>query len=373
MQTDKEAWLIATLDAIAQFRATKEPLKNVVKRVAVQRRLGARDRAKMSEAAFFWSRKYELGQEHIAQKLKSQGIGRPTIRQMDEFVLSAFCEGEESSPAEFPEWFIKKITSGYKEGTEALLQSLTTRAGPTLAVDTRYAKVSSVLEALDELDVKYVLGKRMGESIRILQSPFRLEALPKALHPHVWVMDESSQFAASQVQAAPEEMVLDYCAGGGGKTRFLSSRGAKLVAMDISERRLLNAKERCDLDEVLFVVADGRDPPFEDETFDWVIVDAPCSGTGTLRRAPDLLLRLKESEIAEFVKLQREILQGAFRVLKPNGVLIYATCSLFKEENADQVEWALKKFNLELETSVQLLPSTDETDGFFVATLKKGV
>lgn len=371
MSLKKEAWLVAALDAIAQFRATKEPLRNVVKRLSVQRRLGSRDRAKMSDVTFAWSRMSEMSQDAIMLELKQQGITRPSVRQIDEAIINKCAQGESSADVEYPEWFIAKVTKAYAQEAPELLKSLHVRAGPTLAVDTRYTKISAVTAALDALDVSYELSERVEEAIRIVQTPFRVESLPKALQSHVWIMDESSQYAASQVQAKIGDRVLDYCAGGGGKTRFLSSRGASVVAMDISERRILSAKERCHDDDVVFVVADGLKPPFEDASFEWILVDAPCTGTGTLRRAPDLLMRLKASDIADYVKLQRDLLQNATRLLKPSGVLVYATCSIFPEENMEQVAWAQSSLDLTSLHTLQLLPSKDASDGFFVATLKK--
>lgn len=371
MSLKKDVWLIAALDAIAQFRATKEPLKNVVRRLSTQRHLGAHDRRNMSEAVFGWSRIHASGQSNVMRELKQKGISRPTVRQIDEAIIAKWLQEGGQGKADFPEWFAAKLSKAYGDEAGDLMMSLQHRAGPTLAIDIRHASMDEVCAALDGLGVAYGISDLFKEAIRIVQSPFRIESLPKALQHHVWLMDESSQLAASQVRPKGDEWVLDLCAGGGGKTRFLSTRGAKVVAMDISERRIISARERCEDGAAIFMVADGCHPPFEEGSFDWILLDAPCSGTGTLRRAPDLLLRLKESDIPEFVALQRQLLQSAYRLLKPSGVLIYATCSIFPEENHQQISWAQEGLKFSHLHELQLLPSRDHTDGFYVAALKK--
>jgi 16S rRNA (cytosine967-C5)-methyltransferase len=151
----------------------------------------------------------------------------------------------------------------------------------------------------------------------------------------------------------------------------LVSRGAKVVAMDVSERRLESAKKRCPGEAVRFVVGDATEPPFKPASFDYILLDSPCSGTGTLRRAPDLLLRLQESDLPAFVDLQRRLITSMAGLLNPGGQLVYATCSLLAEENHEQIAWALAAFGLDLVSERQLLPSQDNSDGFYVAVLRK--
>src|SRR3989338_6128198 len=121
-------------------------------------------------------------------------------------------------------------------------------------------------------------------------------------------MDEGSQIIAQTVNAMPGGLVLDMCAGGGGKTRYLLQTGAEITAMDISEKRLQESLKREGVKAAKHVTADGLNPPFEKDSFDWVLVDAPCSGTGTLRRAPDVLTRLTEEKVKEYVELQQGLI-----------------------------------------------------------------
>jgi 16S rRNA (cytosine967-C5)-methyltransferase len=182
-------------------------------------------------------------------------------------------------------------------------------------------------------------------------------------------MDEGSQVVATAVRAQPGERVLDVCAGGGGKSRILVGTGATVVAADIDGGRL-----RVSLPEgVQGVVADGTRSPFALASFDRVLVDAPCSGTGTLRRAPDLAMRLEESSIEALAERQRELLGAALDLVKSGGTVVYATCSLLDDENnavVDAVVGARRDTKREPGPFDGYLTPPD-SDGFFIATLRK--
>jgi 16S rRNA C967 or C1407 C5-methylase (RsmB/RsmF family) len=103
---------------------------------------------------------------------------------------------------------------------------------------------------------------------------------------------------------------------------------------------------------------------------DWVLIDVPCSGSGTLRRNPDMKWKFTEDTIPSLVKTQREILGKALLFVKKGGRLVYATCSIFKEENQDQVKWFLENYPLELVNQISILPEMHGRDGFFGATFR---
>lgn len=356
MSLEKEGWFVAALDAISQFRATKEPLKNVVKRLSAQRKLGPRDRARMSDAVFAWSR---------AIHQTKPKANRQSFRQMDEAIIMDWLQSDKPIEQSFPDWFVAKLNQAYGDQTSSLLESLAKRAGPTLAFDPRHTSKEEVCTALDEAKIEYVTWKHFEDAICIRAPKCRLEL------KHVWIMDGGSQLIAQLALPKDGKKILDACAGGGGKTQFLLSRGARVTAMDISERRLDEAKKRCRNERVHFVVGDATNPPFEAHSFEHILIDAPCSGTGTIRRAPDLLLRLSETELEGYVALQRQILKAMVHVLKPGGTLVYATCSILPEENHLQAKWAEEELGLKLTFEQQLLPSLDDSDGFYVAIFRK--
>ena len=295
MSLEKEGWFVAALDVISQFRATKEPLKNVVKRLSTQRKLGPRERSRMSDAVFAWSRIVHES-EAVVEKLKKLGVRRPTHRQIDEAIIAEWLQGE-SDAQTFPAWFTSKLCQAYGDEAVALLESLQKRAGPTLAFDPRHTSKAEVCAALEAAQIEYADWKYLEDPICIRSQKFRTSLLPEQIQKHIWIMDGGSQLIAHLALPKDQKKILDACAGGGGKTKFLLSRGARVTAMDISERRLDEAKKRCGNERVHFVVGDATNPPFEAHSFETILIDAPCSGTGTIRRAPDLLLRLSENQI----------------------------------------------------------------------------
>lgn len=357
---NQPGWFVAALDAISQFRATKEPLKNIAKRIAEKRRLGPRERTKMSDAVFAWAR--------VASDSSTKG--RASFREFDEAILRKWLEGE-TGETRFPAWFVASLENAYGDRSPALLEALHRRAGPSLAVDIRKSSVAAVCAALDAAQVSYARWAHFDEAICILEQRFRLEKLPQDIQRCVWLMDPASQLVAQAAVPPSGVKILDACAGAGGKTQFLLSRGAKVIAMDVSKRRLDNAKIRCRGETVTFEVGDATNPPFKPGSLEHILLDAPCSGTGTVRRAPDLLLRLTQEQVQKYVELQRSMLVSLCTLLKQGGRLVYATCSILPKENQEQVAWALSALPVKCISERQLLPSQDDSDGFFVAVLEK--
>ena len=213
------------------------------------------------------------------------------------------------------------------------------------------------------------------------------------------VQDEGSQIAALLADARPGMRVIDFCAGAGGKTLALAAsmnnRG-HLVASDVSARRLERATERLRRAGASIVqrlpLSGARDKWVKRHkaSFDRVFVDAPCTGTGTWRRNPDAKWRLKPEDLAELTALQAEILDSASRLVKAGGRLIYATCSLLREEDEEQVEkflathagftvlpaWRVWRDTIggkppDKGAMLRLTPARHGTDGFFVAIVER--
>jgi 16S rRNA (cytosine967-C5)-methyltransferase len=211
------------------------------------------------------------------------------------------------------------------------------------------------------------------------------------------VQDEGSQLLAMLVAPRRGEMVADFCAGSGGKTLALGALMAntgRLYAFDISEKRLANLKPRLARSGLSNIhpqlIANERDQKLKRLAgkFDRVLVDAPCSGLGTLRRNPDLKWRQTPKDIEELAVKQSNILSAAAKLVKPGGRLVYATCSLLREENEAIVEAfmaqhpqfkgtsatdILAQQKVELDTGIYLkmLPHLHGTDGFFAAVMAK--
>ncbi len=213
------------------------------------------------------------------------------------------------------------------------------------------------------------------------------------------IQDEGSQLIAVACNAKPGQQVLDYCAGGGGKTLALANAmkvKGRIVAMDMEESRLLKSKERFRRARVSDIIevrplSDEKHRKWlkrQKETFDCTLVDAPCMGTGTWRRNPDTRWKVFGPGLAELLKVQAEILDRVVHTVKPGGRLVYATCSVLPEENEAQVEAFLKRHpDFELPDLkdvwpdgvtppcegkyMRLTPLRHGTDGFFAAVLVK--
>lgn len=177
-------------------------------------------------------------------------------------------------------------------------------------------------------------------SIR-LASRGQLSTLPGFATGDWWVQDAAAAIPVQLAGDVAGKRVLDICAAPGGKTMQLAAKGAQVTALDISDQRMARLKENLDRTQLLAktVVADAL--TYQDDPFDVVVLDAPCSATGTIRRHPDLPHVKTQSSIQDLVALQRNLLNRAPSLLKPGGTLIYCTCSLLPEEGENQIRTLL--------------------------------
>jgi len=211
--------------------------------------------------------------------------------------------------------------------------------------------------------------------------PARLFATQAWANGEFYVQDPSTLIAVDVLDPQPGDSVLDVCAAPGGKTTYIAQKmqnRGKIVAADSSNVRLGRVAENCrrlGAEIVATLPCDGTrlDRCLRGERFDRVLVDAPCSNTGVMRRRPDLRWRIQEKEIARLAALQLKLLNQAVGLTKPGGVLVYSTCSLESEENERVVEQFIGSHaDVRLETTRSLFPPRDGCDGAFVARLGKG-
>jgi len=225
-----------------------------------------------------------------------------------------------------------------------------------------------------------------------LPSGINVEAMPEWRDGAIEVQDEGSQIVTMAANAAPGQRVVDLCAGAGGKTLALAAAMANegaILACDIDRARLSRLQPRAERAGVSIVETRLLYPKREAEALaDWngkadcMLVDAPCSGTGTWRRNPEARWRLTPDRIAKLEKTQAHILDLGMPLVKPGGTLLYIVCSLLDEEGAGQVDrflerhpgWKAEPLTLPAGTprgaGLRLTPAHDRTDGFFVARLK---
>lgn len=192
------------------------------------------------------------------------------------------------------------------------------------------------------------------------------------------VQDEGSQIVATHIQAKPGEHVLDFCAGSGGKTLAFAHKmeeKGQIYLYDIRPHALIQAKQRlkrAGIQNVQLLDKEKLKKKGLLNRMNWILLDVPCSGTGTLRRNPDMKWRFDPDMIDRLVAEQREIFDQAMKYLAPQGQIVYATCSILPEENHQQIAYFLKKYSLKL-TGIPFFtfPQRGGMDGFFAAVLTR--
>lgn len=299
-----------------------------------------------------------------------------------------------------PQWLLDLLLEQYgKEETLQLADALNQPAPLDVRVNTVKATLEQVTQALDFAGIAYTILPGVPDALRLNGKPalHRLKAFTDGWFE---VQDVGSQLLAHLVAPKRGEMVVDFCAGAGGKTLALGAlmrNSGRLYAFDISEGRLAKLKPRLarsGLSNVHPVRIDHENDAKIKRLagkIDRVLVDAPCSGLGTLRRNPDLKWRQTPDSVRELISTQASILQSASRLLKSNGRLVYATCSLLQQENQQIVEafltanptWKLCPVSEVLQAQritlpgidaapyLQLLPHQYDSDGFFAAVLMR--
>ncbi|UVW27992.1 RsmB/NOP family class I SAM-dependent RNA methyltransferase [Massilia sp. H6] len=299
--------------------------------------------------------------------------------------------------ANLPTWLYDKFVAqfGEQEALE-LAAVLNTPAPLDLRVNSIKATRDEVMAELAKAPIAAEPMRFAPLGLRVLKKP-ALQNLPLFKDGAIEVQDEGSQVLSQIVGARRGEMVVDFCAGAGGKTLALGAlmrNTGRLYAFDVSEKRLAKLKPRMARSGLSNVhpvlIAHERDAKIKRLAgkIDRVLVDAPCSGLGTLRRNPDVKWRQRPEAIGEMQEKQAAILDGAARLLKGGGRLVYATCSLLTEENDFIVEQFLathpdfelvpmskvlaeQKIPLEMGDYLKMLPHKHQTDGFFAAVMDR--
>ena len=296
-----------------------------------------------------------------------------------------------------PAWILERLFAQHGEpGALAMIAALNLPASLDLRVNTIKSNREDVIEALTHAGLAPEPTPYAPLGLRLLKKP-SLQNMPLFKDGAIEVQDEGSQLLVQIVNAKRGEMVVDFCAGAGGKTLALGAlmrNTGRLYAFDVSDKRLAKLKPRLarsglsNVHPVLIAHENDAKVKRLAGKIDRVLVDAPCSGLGTLRRNPDVKWRQTAQGIDELNVKQIAILRGAARLVKPGGRLVYATCSVLDEENeaivqqflAAHEDFALvkmsavlaeQKITLEMDDYLKLLPNLHQTDGFFAAVLER--
>jgi 16S rRNA (cytosine967-C5)-methyltransferase len=310
------------------------------------------------------------------------GVLRSFLRQSADVRTRA--RRSEVARHSFPQWWIDKLRQDYPGQYGAILESGNQRPPMTLRVNRRRMSPAEYVELLHDQDIS---GEMLEESAVVLDRPRPVAEVPGFADGQVSVQDASAQRAASLLDLQAGQRVLDACAAPGGKTaHILETADVHVTALDREAARLDRLRDnlsrlglRADI-----VCADATDPQawWNGASFQRVLADVPCSGSGVVRRHPDIKWLRRRADVEQFAALQARMLEALWRVLESGGKLLYATCSVFHEENHIQVARFLDRHrdarrlplagddtNRE-EPAGQILPD-ERHDGFFYALLQK--
>ncbi|MDR1162248.1 MAG: 16S rRNA (cytosine(967)-C(5))-methyltransferase RsmB [Candidatus Accumulibacter sp.] len=305
------------------------------------------------------------------------GVLRNYLRQRE--VLISEGNDDEAVRARHPLWWVKRLKKDYPDRWESVVDAGNSAPPMALRVNLRKTSADAYADALAASGLKAKKLKARGEfgdAALLLEVPVSVDRLPGFYDGLVSVQDLGAQCAATLLAPATGKRVLDACAAPGGKTaHLLESADVDLVALDVDAVRAGRIEEnlrRLGLSaEVRVADCRALKTWWDGCAFDAVLVDAPCSGSGVVRRHPDIKALRRESDIRKFAVTQGAILDALWPTLAPGGRLLYATCSVFVEENAGVVDaFLVRRPDAESIQERQLLPDP-EHDGFYYALLRK--
>ena len=320
-------------------------------------------------------------------------IKRPQLKGLINGVLRQFQRNQDELLAEFaetdirflhPSWIAKRIKQAYPQQWQAILEANNQRPPMWLRVNRNHHSRDEWLALLEQAGMKGFTHPDYPDAVR-LETPASVMALPGFNEGWVTVQDASAQGCTHFLSPKNGEQILDLCAAPGGKTTHILEVApqASVLAVDVDEKRLSRVYENLKRLGMNAQVkqGDGRFPSqwCGEQQFDRILLDAPCSATGVIRRHPDIKWLRRDRDIAELAQLQAEILDATWAHLKPGGTLVYATCSILPEENSEQIAAFLKRTpdatlsetGTQEQPGLQNLPAAEEGDGFFYAKLIK--
>ena len=323
-----------------------------------------------------------------------KGLKKPWAKNLINAVLRNFLRGQDKLlkqkdeywPARFafPQWLLDRIKNAYPENWQDIFAESNKRAPMTLRVNLTRQTRHEYLIKLNNSGIKAEIVENVETAIT-LEKPQNVFDLPGFSEGEVSVQDAAAQGAAILLDCKDNMTVLDACAAPGGKTGHIleSAKNLTVIAIDSSESRLKRVDENLDRLKLkaTVIASDALDTNnfAKDILFDRILLDAPCSATGVIRRHPDIKVLRRESDIKQLQELQSSILDALWAKLKPTGIMVYATCSILPDENETQIKHFVErhadaeiiKFPKAQGLGQQVFPGENQMDGFYYAKLSK--
>ncbi|WP_350307279.1 16S rRNA (cytosine(967)-C(5))-methyltransferase RsmB [Photorhabdus viridis] len=314
-----------------------------------------------------------------------KGLINGVLRQFQRQQLQLM-ELPQNSPSNHlhPKWLLTKIQKAYPQEWQQLIENNNKKPPMWLRVNRIYHSRDEYLSLLHKAGIDAEPAIELPSAIRVI-FPCPVTILPGFDKGWVTIQDVSAQGCAELLQPINGETILDLCAAPGGKTTHILEIApkAQVLAIDIDEHRIKRVKENLQRLNCHATVktGDGRHPEYwaKGQQFDRILLDAPCSATGVIRRHPDIKWLRREEDIAQLVQLQSEIIDAIWPYLKKGGTLVYATCSILPDENSQQISSFLKRHpdaklsgtDTDDSPGKQIIPEFNGGDGFFYARLIK--
>ncbi|MCF2947183.1 16S rRNA (cytosine(967)-C(5))-methyltransferase RsmB [Paraglaciecola aquimarina] len=322
----------------------------------------------------------------IAMKGLVNGILRNFIREE----MANQAAPNEQIASGLPKWLYKKLLAAYGKNTPTLLENMQHKAPIWLRVNTTKTNRKAFSQALTESGIDFEIPTSHSQAI-ILNKGYDVTSLPGFDNGWFAVQDGAAQLAAEYIAPQAEDNILDCCAAPGGKTCHLIELQPQLksvTALEIDKVRANRIQENFDRlghsAQILTGDASQPDSWWDGNLYDRILLDAPCSATGIIRRHPDIKWLRKAKDIEVLALLQSNIIDKIWTLLKPGGTLLYATCSILPEENQQQIiQFLARTANAKLDESFgndatnkpgrQILPGDLQMDGFYYARLLKSI
>lgn len=284
-----------------------------------------------------------------------------------------------------PDWLLKRLKTAYPKGWKKIIKQNLAKPPFWIRINQRKQTTDDFIQKLTAAEIPFTQDNKQAETL-LLDNAVSVDTLPDFFEGSCSVQDAAAQQAARLLGAMDGEKILDACAAPGGKTaHILEMANVECDALDIDEKRLNRVSQtmqRLNLNCNILQGDASQNDWWDGQQYDRILLDAPCSATGVIRRHPDILYLRKDSDIKALSELQQEILKNMWSLLKPGGVLLYATCSVLPDENKKQITQFLNSQqdakldpifsseNIE-DPGWQILPGSQNMDGFYYARLIK--
>lgn len=336
-------------------------------------------------------------QEHAAvsetvnacKKLKKEWAKRLINGCLRQYIRKP-ASASDKSKLNHPEWLIEELQKNWPDDAMQIMHNNNTQAPMCIRVNRLKNTRDDYLKKLMQTNIEAITDQYSEDGI-VLKKAVPVNQLPGFFDGAASVQDTAAQIAADLLSVKQQQTILDACAAPGGKTAHILERTnnqATVTALDISEQRceqLQDTLNRLQLTASVKVADASQLDSWWDKTtqFDRVLIDAPCSGSGVIRRHPDIKHHRKPEDIEALQQIQQSLLCSLWETLKEGGLMLYMTCSILDAENSKQINAFLKKHNdaeimptkhpnaLTLELGQQTLPGVHQMDGFYYCLLKK--